>query len=88
MASRLTCQEFYYLFYVLHLDFHLLKDVFFTPNNIFSLLLAILASLLALSSLRLQEYWTRLQTLFLKMLKEKEKNTQLLESSQNFFFFI
>lgn len=57
----------------------------FTSNNLLSLLLAILASLLVPSSLKLQEYWTRLQTLSLKMSKEKEKSTQLLESCQNGF---
>lgn len=57
---------------------HLLKGVFYTSNNLFNLLLAMLASLLVPGSLRLQECWTRLQTLSLK-----RKGMQLLERGQN-----
>lgn len=52
---------------------HLLKGVFYTSNNLFSLLLAILAFLLVPDSLRIQECWNSLQTLSLK-----RKSMQLL----------
>jgi len=84
MASHLACQKVYYLSYDLHLDFHLLKDVFFTSHNLLCLLLAILASFVVPSSLRLQEYWTRLQTLSLKMPKEKKYPTS--QGLPEFFF--
>lgn len=80
----LACQKVYYLFYVLYLDFHLLKVVFFTSNHFLTLLLAMLATLLVPGSLRFQQYWTRLQTLSLKMPKE---STKVLKSCQNPFFF-
>lgn len=63
---------------------HLLKGVFYTSNNLLSLLLGMLASLLVPGSLRLQDCWTRLQTLSLKR-KTKQLSWKRPELLFNFY---
>lgn len=59
--------------------FPLTEQCLFTPNDPFSLLLAIQASLLTHSSFRLREYWIRFQIFSLKLRRKKNLSSSKFE---------